>query len=377
MQTKAIICFVACCSLIGSGATAASELGKPTELALSVGAEPTNDENAHWQVFDDGGENVFACVLDGSSWHGQGDYTWFYNSTPIDLTQITHDGEPVLEFDYEIEDTVDTSLDIYLCSQEPTNSTILTAGQHVLSPYYEYDFARVTLDDSISTAYIAFLWTSGGQVDDGPLIDDIRIGERHWCDGEEIWFETDDQSLGGEEVEISFPSIHSEIRLGFFYTDEGRSEAWYWAIDNVNIFASGWPIWYENFENGDPNWEQHQYTGDGQWEHRYTGDVPIGGMHDHYYSADDSNDGEDYDYYVVCYTPVIQEHLRYGKPDTVYFDSNFQDYAGDGMCAVYFYYYVMTPFLEDDCDSMNNWSTVDEGNSHIQPTSWGAIKALD
>ncbi|MBD3372793.1 MAG: hypothetical protein GF403_08765, partial [Candidatus Coatesbacteria bacterium] len=63
MQTKAIIFFVFCCSLIGSGAAAASELGKPAELALSVGAEPTNDENAHWQVFDDGGESVFACVL--------------------------------------------------------------------------------------------------------------------------------------------------------------------------------------------------------------------------------------------------------------------------------------------------------------------------
>lgn len=371
MPHKALAAALILGLLLFAAPAAAADSGRRAESCISVGAAPTNDDNAHWQVYDDDGENVFACVRDGGPNHGDYDYTWFYNTEPLDLSAGIL---PELRFRCDVNPVRDTRLTIYQCSSEPTDASILTSGEFVAVLHDTDGEQSFSLDGSAQT-YIAFLWQSEMFVGPGPTVDRIKIVAEDWLEPEWLWTTSEDQDPDGEYLELDLGG-HPKLQLGFWFSDDGFDGDCYWCIDNLSVSTQGWPLWGWDFNGADPGWEQEQYSGDGLWGHYDTAQHAVGGMNDGFYAAGDPFGGND-DYDVECRTPIIYEDYYYGEPDQAFFMSNFQDYAGYGQCGVVLYAYDSYYELEDDCDTLAAWSTVDEGNSPVRPASWGAIKALD
>ena len=343
------------------------------DSTLRISAEQCNEYNAQWQIYDDGGESVIACIRDGGSEHGDNDYTWFYNSTPQNLT---FDLQPTLEFDYDVADTDDTTLSVYLCDREPTNSAILTSGEY-LGNFIGDGSAEIALDETLTEAYIAFLWESGNSIGDGPIIDNVEVYLFDFGDFDEIWRQSTDQDTFGEAMHFNLSSfIAGEyILFSFWYTDDNHPQAWYWCIDDIVLTDDTRAVVYsEDFEDGDPEWLQIPISGDGLWQIYNTADNFRYGMTNNFFAADDDANPADYD--VATLTPIID----CTDSSTVELDymSNFQDFNGSGECALIVYIMDQWIYLEDDFDDMAAWSTVDEGDSSpITRTSWGLIKALD
>ncbi|MBD3371309.1 MAG: hypothetical protein GF403_01180 [Candidatus Coatesbacteria bacterium] len=343
--------------------------------AFSVGAEPGNQHNAHWEIYDDGGEDVIACIKDGGPEHGDNDYTWFYNTTAVDLTQ---DSNPTLEFDYDIAGTTDTALTVYLCGTEPTDSTTLTAGDN-LGTYSGINHAEVALDDTIATAYIAFLWESGTTIGDGPILDNVEVHVAGQSAPIEIWYQDTDQSPSGEAMnfDVSGDAAGENIRFGFLYTTQGGTWAWYWAIDDVVVTDdTRAELFSEDFEAGDPGWDQIQYGGtEGYWELLDTTARPRNGMTGNYYAAD-SDLNSSYVFDVETFTPWID--CTGSSTVEIDYMSNLQDFNGDGDGTLNLYTMVANYLIDESFDDMNDWTDIDEGTgSSIEDASWGEIKTLD
>ena len=339
--------------------------------AFSVGAEPGNQNNAHWEIYN--GDSI-ACIKDGGPEHGDNDYTWFYNTTAVDLTQET---DPILEFDYNVADTTDTALTVYLCDTEPTDSTALTAGDN-LGTFTGINHAEVALDDSISTAYIAFLWESGTTIGDGPIIDNVEVHVAELSAPIEIWYQDTDQLIGGEAMnfDVSGDAAGEMIRFGFIYTTQGVTWVWYWAIDDVVVSDNTKAdIFSEDFEGGDPGWDQILHGGTGYWELLDTTTRPRNGMTGNYYAADsDLNSSDVFD--VECLTPAID--CTGSTTVEIDFMSNFQEFGGYGDATLNLYTMVVNYLIDESFDDMTDWSDVDEGTaSDVETASWGEIKTLD
>lgn len=68
--------------------------------AVAVKTPYTPPTNAYWQIIDDGGDNVLACVLEGQDVYGDGDDCRIYNTDTLDFTTVI--GELYLEFDISL-----------------------------------------------------------------------------------------------------------------------------------------------------------------------------------------------------------------------------------------------------------------------------------
>lgn len=335
------------------------------DSALSSSAQPLNENNAHWKIYNDGGNNVLACIAGDGPQHADYDYTWFYNSTPINLTVGS---SPVLVFDLNFPDTAGVSGKIYVCDTEPTDSGILTSGTLIGEAEYTgggYVTLLAELPDTIATAYIAFLWESADTIGNGPRVDNIRIGSFTYANPTQIHTESSGE-WGTMSFDVGAQAAGHPVSFGFHYDVGGNNWEYWWAIDNVEIVVDGTVALLEHFESGDPGWHQIQRSGSVVWAWADS-DGYCWGNGTYVYRAH----GCGHTGATETFTPVV-DCLSASSVDISYY-STMNAWEGT---TITLNLYTPVYTIDDNCENMDNWDTVDEGNaSNVVETSWGSIKA--
>jgi len=344
---------------------------------LSVGG--SNDaQTAHWQAYDEGGEDKAACVVDDTDEYGLGDKTWMYNTDPIDLS----DAETAYcTFTYML-NTAGTSdyLAVYAVDYEPVSGDFDPDAETPLAVYDtdEDDWTDETFDleDFLGEdeLYVVFYWVSdAADVAGGPRINEASIN--YW-DGESMdWTQVLywNTSHYGEAVNLDLSDgAGGALAVDFHYDDGGWD--WYCEVDNIIVTDdSRAELLNEQFESSFPpsGWTVIDYESYG-WERNDTcyRSNQTGGSG---YCADADSDW----WYYGINSHLISPLVDCSGSSSVELD--FRAYYLDIGGGDYFEVLLGTAQMEsldEDFSDLSGWTTVDEGEYlDVVTTTWGNIKA--
>lgn len=356
----------------------------PTTATLTPQTlEGTKDAgSAHWQAI--GGEA--ACVVDGGTQYANGDSTWMYNTTAVNLSSALC---ATLCFEYKL-DNADANdfFEVYALASEPTDSSFI-GGAGLLATYDSSQTTYVEecfdLGDLLGegTVYITFYWesdTSG--VADGVRLDNVIL---YACDEGASFTETsilywdqDHDAYGpGESVseDISSYAAGNCFYVSFNYYDGGWW-AWWAEVDDVEVFCDGDSVLFEQFETSFPpdGWEVINDWVVPWYRNSYWGRTNYAGGDG--YCADADSDAS----YGMMDTYLVSPVLCGCCCDDV--DLEFIGAYNDIISGGYDWFEVFVGAADCDLeidegfDDLDDWTTVDEGDSLIQPKSLGIIKAM-
>lgn len=344
---------------------------------LSVGG--SNDAmTAHWQAYDEGGEDTAACVVDDTDEYGLGDSTWMYNSDSIDLT----DAETAyLTFSYML-DTADSNdyLAVYAVDYEPVSGDFDPDSETPLEVYDttadDWTDETLFLSDHLGEGdvYIVFYWESDAtDVAAGPRLNEACA---YSWDGVSLdWNQVLywNENHYGEAVNIDLSDgAGGTLAVDFHYDDS--SWDWYCEVDNVVISDdSRAELINEQFESWPPtDWDI--YTGETYtWVSNTTcyRSNQTGG------SGNCADADSDY-WYMGVNAHMVTPPIDCSGSDTVDLDflAYYWDIGGGDYFEVLLGTAEISADIEDMFDDLDGWTTVDEGEYlNVVGTSWGTIKA--
>jgi hypothetical protein len=354
--------------------------------ALSVGVEPLDEDTAHWQAYNDDGEDCAACVVDGGDTYSMGDKTWMYNSTALDISTAQMAG---LAFEYKL-DNADANdyLAVYAVNYEPTSGSFDPDAETPLATYdttVDWTLEELGLEDLLgeSTVYVVFHWESDNTgVDAGPRINTAGVwswdGSYDWTNL--LYWDEDHDAYGpGEEVNLDLSAVAGSWGVVEFHYDDEGSWAWWAAVDQVVISDdTRADLLTEDFEDWPPtDWEIVDYGGTGYvWEsNSTTGRTNYAGG-DGLCAVADS----DWDY--PMNTGLITPLLDFSGSTSIALDftASYNDLitGGGDYFEVNLGEVTWNPEIDDPFDDLSAWTTVDEGvYSPVKDSSWGYIKTLE
>lgn len=364
---------VLCVGLVFGASTNSTSILDSNNAGPLVDLGTLNADNAHWQVYDEGGESCAACVVDGGNQYGSWDKTWMYNTDAFDLSGAS---EAYAYFDYKLDVHTEGggdyfSLYIYTGDMSgfvPENETPVATFDTDQSDWTTYNIDMSSYIGE-STVYFVFYWKSDMEgVAAGVRIDNATVG---WWDGTswtqtELWNWNFDKGVTHENFDIS-DAAGTYGKVGFHYTTNGYTWLWYWGIDNVNIYGDVSGDMVDEDFASDPGWEQTQYSGDGVWEWKQDHNLPS----EAYWADSDAHSS--WVYNVEVFTPVFD--ATDDSVVTLEFDSEYENVSGVDNAIGNLYTADFT-VESDPFDNLDGWTTVDEGTATIEDTSLGNIKAI-
>jgi len=355
--------------------------------ALSVGVEPLDEDTAHWQAYNDGGEDCAACVVDGGDTYSMGDKAWMYNATALDLSSATMGG---LGFDYKL-DSADANdfMAVYAVNYEPTSGSFDPGAETPLATYdttVGWTYEELGLETMLgeSTVYIVFYWESDNTgVDAGPRIDNAGVGT--W-DGSYDWtnllsWDEDHDPYGpGEEVNLDLSDVAGSAGVVEFYY-YAPSWDWWAEVDQVVISDdTRADLLTEDFETWPPtDWTIENYGGDEVWlSNDTTGRTNYAGGDGFCACADSDYAGQG----TTMDTGLITPILDFSGSTSIALDfiASYNDItaAGGDYFEVNLGEVIWVTEIDDAFDDLSAWTTVDEGvYSPVKDASWGYIKTLE
>jgi hypothetical protein len=346
----------------------------------------TPPTNAYWQIIDDGGDNVLACVLDGQAVYGDGDDCRIYNTDTMDFTTVSSD-ELYLEFDISlVNDGVGDHCLLQMRNSDDSSWTTFedfdadTAGYEPRTYDLIYGaWGDWTVNDSV---YARFRWES----DDDGTSDGVRVNNFNlYSPGMTIWdqyleWTSDHSPYGpGESVNLDISDVagSSAAYVSFHYDDEG-TWAWWCEVDAVevsdNTKAS---ILTEDFES----WPPPDWTITVEGSNSWVSNTTVGRPN---YTGGGGNCADcDSDYW---FPPVAGELITPAMDcsESSSVDLDFQasyNWIGGSEYFEVLAGYEAAPidFLFDDFESdLSLWTVVDQGSGNINITekSLGTIKGM-
>jgi hypothetical protein len=347
-----------------------------------VSATGHNDaDTAHWQAYDEGGEDTAACVVDGGDEYSLGDSTWIYNTDSLDFS----DAETAyLEFSYmlNVADSNDF-LAVYAVDYEPVSGDFDPDGETPLAVYDSSvgDWTNETLylSDHLGEGdvYIVFYWESDASgVSDGVRLNDAMV---YTWDGETydwtqiLYWNEDHSAYGpGEEVNLDLSDGAGGIlAVDFHYNDAGWD--WWAEVDQVVIADdSRAELINENFESWPPtDWTILDYESYGWCRNDTTGRTNYAGGSGYCAIADS-------DYWYPIDSHLITPPLDCSDSGSVdlTFMASYNDIGGGDYFEVRLGTAEASLDLDDPFDDLSDWTAVDEGEYlNVVNTSWGEIKA--
>jgi hypothetical protein len=353
-------------------------------FAVNLGVSkpaPTDPTNAYWQIIDDGGDNVLACVLEGDTVYGNGDDCRIRNTDPFNFT--TSD---VINLELDIKVTVDAPEDhCFLQMRGADDSTWIviedfttdTAGYE----HREYDLAYGEWGDWTTKydVYIRFRWVSDADgTAEGVRINDFALsyGPYGTFGADEIFSWDTGQGISHEIWDCSpWLTAGEGFYFEFNYSTHGETWQWYWAVDDVWVYdTDGDLLPAENFDSWIPDgWWLDDHSEDGNWE-QDTDHDPGGGSGPPNAQCD-SDGNPDWTYNASLFTPTMPCR---DDDITLDFYSNFQVFLTDEAVLNILH---ASPILEHFNDNFEGdlglWTVNDVGgNLNITPSSLGVIKGM-
>jgi hypothetical protein len=353
----------------------------------------TPPTNAYWQIIDDGGDNVLACVLEGQEVYGNGDDCRIYNTDTMDFTTVTSN-ELYLEFD------------ISLVNDDPGDHCILQmrdAGDSSWTTFEDFDadtagyeprsydlvagaWGDWTVYDSV---YTRFRWQS----DDDGTSDGVRVNNFNlYSPGMTIWeqyleWTSDHSPYGpGEAVNLDISELagSDECYVNFHYDDEGIW-AWWCEVDQVVVSDdTRATILTEDFESWPPDdyGEEWEITELGSPGYIWKSNSMIGRSNYAGYSGYCADADSDAHYPGGIDSEMISPAFDCSDSSTVELDFiGAYNYIGSPEYFEVLAGYEAAPidFLFDDFEGdLSLWTVVDQGsgNVNIEERSLGTIKGM-
>ncbi len=348
---------------------------------LSVGG--SNDAmTAHWQAYDEGGEDTAACVVDDTDEYGLGDSTWMYNSDSIDLTDAQ---TAYLTFSYML-DTADSNdyLAVYAVDYEPVSGDFDPDSETPLEVYDttadDWTDETLFLSDHLGEGdvYIVFYWESdGADVAAGPRLNEACA---YSWDGESmdwnqiLYWNSDHGAYGpGEAVNLDLSDgAGGTLAVDFHYNDAGGWN-WWCEVDDVVISDdSRAELLNEQFESWPPtDWDIYT-EGSYTWVSNTTCGRP------NYAGSGNCADADSDYWYSGLNAHMTTPPIDCSDSTTVDLDflGVYNWLGGSEYFEVLLGTAEISADIEDMFDDLDGWTTVDEGEYlNVVGTSWGTIKA--
>ena len=354
--------------------------------AFSVGAEPGDGQTAHWQAYNEGGEDCAACVVDGGDSYSYGDKTWMYNSTAFDFTGIEQAG---VAFEYTLASAdANDFMAVYAVNYEPTSGSFDPDVETPLATYDADVGSWTTVELGMETmlgessVYVVFYWESDNTgTDDGVRINSAGVwtwdGTYNWTNLLS-WDEDHDAYGPGEAVNLDLSAIAGEWGVvEFYYYAPGWD--WWAEVDQVVISDdTRADLLTEDFETWPPtDWTIENYGGDEVWlSNDTTGRTNYAGGDGFCAIADSDYAGAG----TTMDTGLITPMLDFSGSTTVSLDfvASYNDIVVADVFEVNLGEVTWVPEIDDAFDDLSAWTAVDEGvYSEVTETSWGEIKTLD
>jgi|GEM_PF-587568 len=356
--------------------------------AGTLKAPYTPPTNAYWQIIDDGGDNVLACVLDGQTVYGDGDDCRIYNTDTLDFTTVTA-GDFYMEFDISLVN--DGTADHCLLQMRDSDDASWTTFEDFDADTAGYEHRSYDLIN--------------GAWGDWTVYDSVFVRLR--------WMSDDSGTSDGVRV-----NDFSIFNLGNAGVDEDFAD--YSLGDGVDDLD---PAWWEEFYSGNGHWLvdnglAYGYTppGSGQFfscddDEHSSNDYDVAAMTPEI-TVDDPNLSVEFDYVAhgYSYDAEVWTWVNGGwdsmlgdyatMTDPAHADYDLSGYLSEGdEFSIGFYYYT-TPgywdywfcidnvlidipfeddlFADDFEGDLGLWSVVDQGsdNVNIEETSLGTIKGM-
>jgi len=353
-------------------------------MAATLGSlepAPTDPTNAYWQIIDDGGNKVLACVMEGETVYGNGDDCRIRNTDAFNFT--TSD---VVNVEFDVKVTLDAPEDHCLFQGKGGGDsswttfedfTMDTAGYEHRSYDLVYgDWGDWTTKNNV---YIRFRWISNAAgTAEGVRIDDYMMSYGPYgtfgADNIFAW----DTSHGDEDWSIDcspWLTPGEGFYFEFNYNTGGEVYQWYWAVDDVWVYDPvGDLLPVETFDSWIPDgWWLDDHSEDGNWEQDT----------DHQPGSDsgppnaqcDSDGNPTWVYNASMFTPTMPCR---DDSVTLEFDSDFQVFVTDEAILNILHASPVLEYFDDDFEGdLSLWTVNDVGgNLTITPTSLGAIKGM-
>ncbi|UCE26893.1 MAG: hypothetical protein JSW52_11185 [Candidatus Coatesbacteria bacterium] len=357
-----------------------------TKVAKAPFTPPTN---AYWQIIDDGGDDVLACVLEGGTTYGDGDDCRVYNTSTLDFTGVTAD-------------TFNCDFQISLVNDGP--------GDHCLFQMRDADDSSWTTFEDFDADTAGYEGRSydliGGAWGDWTVYDDVYMRFR--------WISDDSGTSDG--VRVNDVDIYEIGNAGVDedFDDEDLNDG----VEDLD------PPWWEEFYSGNGHWLvdnslNYGYTppGSGQFfscdDDQYIGNnYDVAAMTPEVLDIDDTDLNIEYDYvsHGYSFSAEVWTWINGGWEDFLasygnmsspsHADIDLSPYlsVGDDF-SIGFYYYTTpgywdywfcidnveldipfedTLFFDDFEGDLSLWTVVDQGsgNINIQSESLGVIKGM-
>jgi hypothetical protein len=344
-----------------------------TERAVKPAYTPPT--NAYWQIIDDGGDNVLACVLEGQDQYGEGDDCRVRNDEAFDFTGLTE-----LTVDFDIKLTNESSDDhclFQIRDMDDASWTTIedfdadTSGyEHSSYDLINGDWGDWSTEDEV---FVRFRWVSDESgTDEGVRVNDFTVeGSVLYNTNILTWNEDHDAFGPGEVVTIDCSSYLDAGDTFYFEFHFYYDVTWPWwiLVDDVWVYDSdGDLLPTETFDDWMPeDWWQDQHGQPGEWEQLvfpYVPDSPCAAC-----------EGEGpYDASLFCPEMVCDD-----TDVTLYFVASY-NWTGE---SEYFEINILTTgepfdFSDDFEEDLSLWAVVDNGSSNlnIEPASFGKIKGM-
>jgi hypothetical protein len=347
----------------------------------SLAPAPTDPTNAYWQIVNDGGNNVLACVMEGDTVYGNGDdcrirNTDAFNFSPCDV--IT------LEFDVKV--TVDAPEDhclLQIRDADDSEWTLLedfnadTAGyEHRLYDLVYGEWGDWTTKDDV---FVRFRWLSDGAgTADGIRIDEFLLsyGTYGTFGADNIFTWTSSHGIEHRTVDSSpWLTVGEGFYFEFNYGTGSDTWQWYWAIDDVWVYDSNGDLLpTENFDSWMPDgWWKDDHSKPGTWEQDTDHDPDSSSGPPNAQCDSDGNPDDTYN--ASLFTPLMPCNVD----DVILeFDSNFQVFQTDKAVLNILHASAIYDYFTDDFEGdLSLWTINDVGgNLNIRPSSFGMIKGM-
>jgi hypothetical protein len=343
--------------------------------------EPTN---AWWQIIDDGGDNVLACVMDGGE-YGLGDDCRIYNTDTLDFTGVV--GNLYLEFDVSlVNDSANDHCILQMRDSDDSSWTDIEdfTADTVGYEHRQYDLKGGAWGDwtAYDSVYVRFRWLSDATgTDPGIRINDLGFYEQGNAGVVEDF---DDYDVGDGMDDIG-------------WDEEVVGGTGHWLVDNMLNYGGTAPG-SGNFISGDDDAIDLNYQ-------TYAWSPEISDIQDPDVSVDFGynyygGSGDQAKFYVDVngsYTQVAQyTDWTWGAFDVSYDLSSYLSVGDDLRLGWYYYTYpgyweywfavddvnldipVFEEYFYDDFEGdLSLWTVKDAaGNLNIEPSSLGTIKGM-
>jgi hypothetical protein len=352
----------------------------------------TDPTNAYWQIIDDGGDNVLACVIDADTGYGLGDDCRIYNTDTMDFTGV----ETALYMEFDVSLVNESANDHCLLQMRDSDDSNWTTIEDFTADTVGYEHRQYdliggawgdwTVNDSV---YVRFRWESDAVgTDDGIRINDFTI----YTPGETIWeqylYWTSDHSPSGpgETVNLDISDSadgYGAVYVNFHFTDGGLW-AWWCLVDQVEVGeARSRQILEEDFESWPPDdfGEEWTITELGTPDYVWKSTSMTGRTNYAGYSGYAAYADSDYHYPGGINSELISPAMDCSDASGVYlYFIGAYNWIGSGEYFEVLVGYETDPIdhLSDDFEGdLSQWTVRDlSGNMNIKPSSLGTIKGM-